>query len=272
MSVPTSAAPFRTVLDFKRKKLRGEKISMVTCYDASFAQLIALSPIDTVLVGDSVAMTVYGRPNTLGATVDEMVRHVEAVVRGAPGKFVVADLPFLSYRASLEAAVDAVRRLLVAGAQAVKLEGGEENAELIRHLSKSGIPVIGHLGLTPQHIHQLGGFRVQGREESAQEMILSAAKELEASGCVAVVLECIPLELARELTSSLEIPTIGIGAGPHVDGQVLVLYDLLGLSTAFSPKFLKRFLNGGELVAGALEQFHTDVCSSAFPALEHSYE
>ncbi len=263
---------FRSVLDFHSLKSRGQKISMVTCYDAAFAQLIAKTDIDTILVGDSLAMTVYGRPNTLGASVEEMARHIEAVRRGAPDKFIIGDLPFLSYRSGLPAAMDAVRQLLVAGAAAVKLEGGRENAELITHLVKSGVPVLGHLGLTPQHVNQLGGFRVQGRGVCAAELLKEDAQILQTAGCCAIVLECIPFELAASVSQSLHIPTIGIGAGPQVDGQVLVLYDLLGLSSGFAPRFVKRYMNGEGLITQALAQFHAEVGDLSFPAMEHSYE
>jgi 3-methyl-2-oxobutanoate hydroxymethyltransferase len=263
--------PFCTVLDFKKRKESGGKISMVTCYDACFAKLIANSPVDTVLVGDSLAMTVYGRENTLGATLDEMERHVEAVARELKGKFVVGDLPFLSYRGSLDRAVDAVQRLLVAGAQAVKLEGGFENLELIKHLSESGVPVLGHLGLTPQHINQLGGFRVQAKGADDQKLLLEAALALEEAGIVALVLECVPSHVGSLVSNALKIPVIGIGAGLEVDGQVLVLNDLLGLNAELSPKFVKRYLNGEELVRGALLTFDSEVKEALFPAKEHSY-
>ena len=263
---------FRSVLDFHAYKSREQKISMVTCYDAAFAQLIAKTDVDTILVGDSLAMAVYGRPNTLGASVAEMARHIEAVRRGAPDKFIVGDLPFLSYRSGLPAAMDAVRQLLVAGATALKLEGGRENAELITHLVKSGVPVLGHLGLTPQHVHQLGGFRVQGRGACAAETLIEDAHILQTAGCCAIVLECIPFELAAKVTQALHIPTIGIGAGSAVDGQVLVLYDLLGLSGGFAPRFVKRYMDGESLITQALAQFHTAVVDSSFPSAEHSYE
>jgi len=260
------------VLDFKAKKARKEKIVMATCYDYTSARLASTTSVDTLLVGDSLAMTMYGEKTTLPATVEWMAQHTVAVVRGAPDKFIVGDMPFLSFRGSLDENVRAAGALMRAGAHAVKLEGVKGNEDLIQHLVESGIPVMGHLGLTPQSVHQLGGFRVQGRAKEQAELILEGAKELEKRGCFAVVLECVPSSLAREITSTIEIPTIGIGAGPDTDGQVLVWQDLLGLNEEFKPKFVRRYLNGAELLRSALDQYAESVRKGAFPSPEEGYE
>jgi 3-methyl-2-oxobutanoate hydroxymethyltransferase len=260
------------VLAFKEKKQRKEKIVMVTCYDYTSARILEETDIDTILVGDSLAMTMYGEKTTLPATVELMAQHTVAVSRGAPGKFIVGDLPFLSYRGDLKSNVAAVAALMRAGAHAVKLEGVSGNEELIQHLVESGVPVMGHLGLTPQSIHQLGGFKVQGRAREQAQLILDGALELERRGCFAIVLECVPSSLAREISLQLAIPTIGIGAGPDTDGQVLVWQDLLGLNEDFKPKFVRRYLNGAEAFRTALNQYAHDVRDSKFPSPQEGYE
>lgn len=247
------------------------KLSMVTCYDYTSGVIAASSPVDMLLVGDSLAMTMHGETTTLPATIEMMALHTRAVAKAAPKKLIVGDLPFLSYRSSLSENIENVRKLMVAGAHAVKLEGANGNLELVRHLVDSGVPVMGHLGLTPQSIHQLGGFKVQGRNEAAQKQILKNAKELEQAGCFAVVLECVPSELAKTITNELSIPTIGIGAGPDVDGQVLVWQDMLGMNPNFKPKFLRQYLNGYELIGDALKKYHEDVVAGKFPSPEESY-
>lgn len=247
------------------------KISMVTCYDFTSAVIAASSPVDMLLVGDSLAMTMHGETTTLPATIEMMALHTRAVAKAAPKKLIVGDLPFMSYRSSLSENVENVRKLMVAGAHAVKLEGASGNLELVRHLVDSGVPVMGHLGLTPQSIHQLGGFKVQGRNETAQKQILKNAKELEQAGCFSVVLECVPSELAKTITHELSIPTIGIGAGPDVDGQVLVWQDMLGMNPNFKPKFLRTYLNGHQLIGDALKKYHEDVVAGKFPSPEESY-
>lgn len=244
---------------------------MVTSYDAWSARLIEDSPIDCILVGDSVAMTIHGEDTTLGATVEMMEMHVRAVRRGSPHKFLVADLPFMSYRKGLPAAMEAVERICRAGAQAVKLEGAAGNLDVIRHIVESGVPVMGHLGLTPQFVHQMGGHRVQGRTEEAAARLREQAKALEASGCFSLVLECIPEATARGITRALTIPTIGIGSGPGTSGQVLVLQDLLGLIPGFHPVFVRKYLDGAEQVRGALQRYATDVAAGAYPTLDESY-
>jgi 3-methyl-2-oxobutanoate hydroxymethyltransferase len=259
------------VQDFARKKRESVPISMVTCYDSWSAALIADTDIDCVLVGDSLAMVIYGHETTLPANIDTMAAHTAAVRRGMSEKFLIGDLPFLSYRKGLEIAVGNVQKLMTAGANAVKLEGAEGNIELIHHLVESGVPVMGHLGLTPQSVHQLGGFKVQARGDEAASRLLEHATELQRAGCFSLVLEAVPAEVAGEVTRSLEIPTIGIGAGSRVDGQVLVLQDLLGVNTAFRPKFVRTWMDGSTLIRDALQAYHRDVTSRAFPNGEESY-
>jgi len=262
----------RSILDFQQRKNQQKKISMVTCYDSTFAKILNQTDIDCLLIGDSLAMVMHGHTSTLNASVEMMALHTAAVVRGAPSKFIVADLPFLSYRKGLTENMNAVEALMKAGAHSVKLEGAEGHLGLVHHIVQSGVPVMGHLGLTPQSIHMLGGFKVQGREKAAQEKIKQDALALQEAGCFSLVLECVPSVLAAEITKSLDIPVIGIGAGSQVDGQVLVLQDLLGLSTGFSPKFLKKYLDGLELVKDAVNEFHEDVVQVKFPEAHHSYD
>lgn len=258
-------------MTFQKMKQEGKKISMVTCYDFWSAQILNQSAIDCILVGDSAAMVMHGYSTTLPATVEVMALHCEAVVRGAPQKWVIGDLPFLSYRKSLNHNMKSVETLMRTGIQAVKLEGAIGNLDLVKYLVESGIPVMGHLGLTPQSIYQLGGFKVQGREQSAADLIEQQAIALQEHGCYALVLECVPTQLGEKISQRLNIPTIGIGAGPHTDGQVLVLQDLLGFNTGFKPKFLRSFLNGGELILSALNKFDSSVKQQEFPTSQESY-
>lgn len=260
-----------TVCDFQKKKAAREKITMVTCYDYTSALLVNKTDADCILVGDSLAMTMHGFRDTLAATAEMMALHTAAVARGAKGKFIVGDLPFLSYRASLDKNIAAVQALMQAGAHAVKLEGASGNAEFVSHLVHSGVPVMGHLGLTPQFVHQLGGYKVQGKTEEAARRLMDEAKTLEQAGCFALVLECVPAAVAEKISAALKIPTIGIGAGAGTDGQVLVFQDLLGLNTEFKPKFVRQFLNGAELVTGAIDSYVAAVKTGEFPAHEHRY-
>ncbi len=262
----------RNIHHFQKAKLEQTKITLVTCYDYTSAQIIANSEIDAVLVGDSAAMVMHGYPDTTYATMDMMVLHTCAVARGLnQKKFLIVDMPFLSYRKSLDQSLNAVEALIQAGAQAVKIEGVRGNEMLIRHLVESGIPVMGHLGLTLQHVHGLGGFKIQGREKNSQNRLLEDAKSLEALGAFSVVLECMPVALAQTVTNTLSIPTIGIGAGLHTDGQILVLHDLLGLST-FNAKFVKKFMSGQHLCLEALNQYVKEVKEKAYPTEEFSHE
>jgi 3-methyl-2-oxobutanoate hydroxymethyltransferase len=261
-----------TAKDFLQAKTTGRKLSMVTCYDYTFARLLSQSPIDGILVGDSAAMVVHGHPTTVTATVEMMRVHTEAVARGAGGKLVVADMPFLSYRKGVAAALEAAHILMSAGAGAVKLEGVHGHEDVIERLAQSGIPVMGHLGLQPQSVHAYGGYRVQGRNSDAARAIVQGAHALEKGGAFAVVLECIPSALAGEVTAALGIPTIGIGAGVACDGQILVLPDLLGMNAEFKPKFVRRFADGAHCVLTAIGQYDEAVKTGAFPAAAESYE
>jgi 3-methyl-2-oxobutanoate hydroxymethyltransferase len=261
----------KTVCEFRKKKSAGEKITMVTCYDYTSAAILNKTSIDCLLVGDSVAMTMHGFRDTISATVEMMAMHTAAVVRGAKDKFIIGDLPFLSYRNALSENMAAVRALMQAGAHAVKLEGASGNAEFIAHLVHSGVPVMGHLGLTPQFVHQLGGYKVQGKTDDSAERILEEALALEKAGCFALVLECVPANVAEKISKKLKIPTIGIGAGNETDGQVLVFQDLLGLNTDFKPKFVRHFIDGAALLTQAVEDYAAAVKTKEFPAHEHSF-
>ncbi len=262
----------KSVNDFAAAKSAGRRISMVTCYDSGFARALEASQVDCILVGDSAAMVMHGQPDTLGATVELMAMHTAAVRRGAPTRFLVGDLPFLSFRKGIPAALDAVAALMRAGAQAVKLEGVRGHEDVITAITGSGVPVMGHLGLTPQSVNALSGFRVQGRSEDDAARILEDAKRLESLGCFSLVLECVPSALAARVTRSLSIPTIGIGAGIDCDGQVLVLQDLLGLSTGHRPKFVRTYLDSFDRVRDAFDRFDADVKQGAFPAPAESYD
>ena len=257
--------------DFLRAKVEGRKLSMVTCYDYTFARLLSKSQIDGILVGDSAAMVMHGHPSTLSISLDLMRLHTEAVVRGAAGKFVVADMPFLSFRKGLAAALDSASVLMTAGAHAVKLEGVDGHEDVIQRMVQSGIPVMGHLGLQPQSVHAYGGFRVQGRSDDSAREIARQAEVLEELGAFAIVLECVPASLAQEISSALRVPTIGIGAGAGCDGQILVLQDLLGLNMDARPKFARPFVNGSCRVLEALARFDEAVKAGTFPAGEESY-
>jgi 3-methyl-2-oxobutanoate hydroxymethyltransferase len=258
----------KSVLDFARARREAHPICVVTSYDAWSARIAESAGIDCLLVGDSAAMVMHGFPDTLHATVEMMVMHTAAVRRGAPGLFIVADMPFLSFRRGAAAAIEAAGELMRAGANAVKLEGVRGHEEVVTQLVGSGIPVMGHLGLTPQSVHQLGGYRVQGRSTDDARQILEDAQTLESLGAFAIVLECVPEQLASEITSTLNVPTIGIGSGVHTSGQVLVLHDLLGLQAEFRPRFARRYLEGHAIVREALEQFAADVRAEKFPARE----
>lgn len=261
----------RAVHDFARAKAEGRRISMVTAYDAWSARIVGNSNVDAILVGDSAAMVVYGEPTTLPATVRLIARHTKAVAASAGGKFIVADLPFLAHRKGIPAAMDAVHALMASGAHAVKLEGVDGHEDLVAHIVGSGVPVMGHLGLTPQAVHQLGGFRVQGRGDSAASALIRQAHALQQLGCFAIVLECVPAELAARITAELAVPTIGIGAGAGTDGQVLVLHDLLGLDAGRVPRFVRRYIDGAGLMTDALDRYDADVKAARFPAAEESY-
>ena len=255
-----------------QKKSKGERAVWVTCYDATFARLVEQGGADAVLVGDSLGMVIQGHEHTLPVTLEEIIYHTRAVARGARQLHLVADLPFGTYQGGIAVALEsAVRLLKEGGAQAVKLEGGGAAVGTIRALVEAGIPVVGHLGLTPQSVHLFGGFRVQARDAEAAQRLLDDARAIEEAGAYALVLEGIPAELAAQVTAALSIPTVGIGAGPHCDGQILVLYDLLGLDERFSPKFLKKYENMSASVTGAIGRYRDEVRSGAFPTPEHSH-
>jgi 3-methyl-2-oxobutanoate hydroxymethyltransferase len=259
----------KTVLSMKRK---GDKIAMVTAYDYPSARVCDAAGVEMLLVGDSLGMAVQGNENTLSVTVDDIVYHTRLVRRADPRGMVIADMPFLSYQVSpSEAVVNAGRMIKEGGAQAVKLEGGREFLNAVGALSDASIPVMGHLGLTPQSIHRFGGYRVQGRSEDARKRLLEDAALLERAGCFALVLEGIPFDLAGEVTASLRIPTIGIGAGPQCDGQVLVFHDLLGIESEMKPKFVKRYAELNDVMIAAISEYRREVKSGAFPDLDHSY-
>lgn len=261
----------QSVLDFQKKKQAGQKITMLTCYDSWSAKLLDSSKVDALLIGDSVAMVQHGHKTTIPATINLMALHCQAVVRGAPNQFLVGDLPFMSYRKSFATSVKAAETLMRTGVHSVKLEGADGNIDLIKHLVQSGIPVMGHIGLTPQAIYQMGGFKVQGKNPKAAEHLKKQALDLEEAGCFSIVLECVPQSLANEITQSLTIPTIGIGAGAGTDGQILVLHDMLGLNKEFRPKFVRTYLNGIDLINQAIQDFTKSVEDQSFPNEKESY-
>ena len=260
------------VPDLRAMKERGEKITVWTAYDYTMARISDRAGIDVILVGDSLGMVVLGYDNTLPVTLDMMIHHTAAVSRGAKRALVVADMPFGSYHAdTAESLRNAVRFVKEGGAEAVKVEGGERRLELIARLTEAEIPVMGHVGLTPQSLNALGGYRVQGKTPDAAKQLLRDARAVEASGAFAVVLEAVPRELAADITRDLRIPTIGIGAGPDCDGQVLVLHDLLGLTFSPLPKFARRYANIGKIISSAVREYCDDVRRGGFPSDAESY-
>lgn len=255
-------------LDFFKYKQEKRKISMVTCYDTTFARLVEQTAVDCILIGDSLSMVMHGESTTIPAKIEWMEEHTRSVRNGTQ-KYIVSDMPFLTTRKGIEFATDCAGKLLVAGANCVKIEGIFGQEEIIQHLVLSGIPVMSHLGLTPQFFQAFGGHKMQGKTEEAANKIIEEAKLAEKFGCVAIVLECIPSELAKKITESVKIPTIGIGAGAETDGQVLVLQDLLGMS-GFRPRFVRQYLNGAELITNALNAYAKDVAEKTFPGPEES--
>jgi 3-methyl-2-oxobutanoate hydroxymethyltransferase len=261
-----------TVLDVQRFKAEGRRFAVLTAYDYLSAQILDEAGIPILLVGDSLGMVMLGYPTTLPVTMDEMIHHAKAVARGSRQALLVGDMPFMSYHTSTEQAITSAGRFLQEGGMhAVKLEGGGRIVEMTRRLTELGIPVMGHLGLTPQFVHQMGGFKVQGKTESQAARILADAKDLEQAGAFSLVLEGVPSALATRITKAVRIPTIGIGAGPGTDGQVLVFHDMLGLTTGKAPKFVKRYANLADDIAKAAQRFAQEVGSGAFPDPEHSY-
>lgn len=261
-----------TVLDIKKMKGEGRKIPVLTAYDFSTAKILDKSGIPVLLVGDSVGMVVAGYENTLPVTMEEMIYHTKAVVRGRREALVVADMPFMSYQESIEQGKRNAGRLVKeGGAEAVKLEGGERIKDTIKAVVDMDVPVMGHIGLTPQSIHKMGGYRIQGKDEESRKKLLKDAKAVEEGGAFSIVLEGLPSELSKEITSTLSIPTIGIGAGPFCDGQVLVLYDILGLYGEISPKFVKRYADLKGVISTAVTEFKEEVEEGVFPGKEHSF-
>jgi len=260
-----------TILDFARWKEKKERIVVITAYDALFARIFDDVGVDAILVGDSLGQVVLGLPSTLEVTMEDMVRHTGAAARGTRRAFLIADMPFLSFQAGPEEAIRNAGRLLQAGAQAVKLEGGRTMESAIRAITRCDIPVMAHVGLTPQSVHRMGGYRVQGREEAQRQRLRDDARAVQGAGAFSVVLEGIPADLAGEITEELSIPTIGIGAGPRCDGQVLVMQDLLGLFDEFRPKFVKRFGELKKPVQDAVRAYADEVRRGKFPGKEHSF-
>ncbi|MCO6453628.1 MAG: 3-methyl-2-oxobutanoate hydroxymethyltransferase [Caldilineales bacterium] len=255
-----------TIRNIQQQKERGEPIVMLTAYDYTSAKLAAHAGVDLLLVGDSLGMVIQGYETTLPVTLDDIIYHTRAVVRGAPATLVVADMPFMTYQVSPEQALtNAGRVMQESGAQAVKLEGGQAMAETVRRLVEVGIPVMGHIGLTPQSVNQLGGWRVQGRNPAEAERLIADALALEAAGAFGIVLELVPIELAAAITARLTIPTIGIGAGPHCDGQVQVFHDIIGLFEDFQPKHARRYAEAGAVIRQAVGQYAADVRGGVFP-------
>lgn len=262
-----------TAATFAAAKAKGEKLSMLTAYDYSTAKLEDESGINGILVGDSLGNVVLGYEDTVSVTMEDMIHHGAAVARGAKNALVVVDMPFMSYEATVEEAVRNAGRLMKEGrAGAVKLEGGVRVAEQIRAIAKAGIPVMGHIGLTPQSINVFGGFKVQGKSEEAARALLADAKAVEEAGAFAVVIEAVPAALAQMITDAVSIPTIGIGAGAGCDGQILVYQDMLGMFSDFTPKFVKRYANVGEVMREAFANYAAEVASGAFPTEEHTYK
>ena len=262
-----------TAATFAAAKAKGEKLSMLTAYDYSTAKLEDESGINGILVGDSLGNVVLGYEDTVSVTMEDMIHHGAAVARGAKNALVVVDMPFMSYEVTVEEAVRNAGRLMKEGrAGAVKLEGGVRVAEQIRAIVKAGIPVMGHIGLTPQSINVFGGFKVQGKSEEAARALLADAKAVEEAGAFAVVIEAVPAALAQMITDAVSIPTIGIGAGAGCDGQILVYQDMIGMFSDFTPKFVKRYANVGEVMREAFANYAAEVASGAFPTVEHTYK
>ncbi|MGH7656619.1 MAG: 3-methyl-2-oxobutanoate hydroxymethyltransferase [Gemmatimonadales bacterium] len=265
--------PPKSALDLIAMKQAGRRIVMLTCYDALFARLLREAGVDLMLVGDSVNQVLGGESSTLSATLDQMIYHARSVMRGSGEVPVYVDMPFLSYQVSSEDALRSAGRIMKeTGAHGVKLEGGTPIGPTVRTLVDAGIPVMGHLGLTPQSVHALGGYRVQGRDTAVAERLLEDARALEAAGAFAVVLELVPGTVAERISRSLTVPTIGIGAGPHCDGQVLVLHDMLGLNDTFQPKFLKHFASLAETTRSAVAAYADEVRAGTYPDPDHTFE
>jgi len=260
-----------TLTAIKAMSGRGEKIAMLTCYDASFAALLEAQGVDVLLVGDSLGMVLQGRETTLPVTLDDMIYHTACVARGAAQAFIICDMPFGTSQISPQQTFAHAARLMAAGAQMVKLEGGAVMLETVSFLTSRGIPVCAHLGLTPQSVHQLGGYRVQGKESAVAQQLLEDAIALERAGAAMIVLELVPAQLAAEITAALSIPTIGIGAGAPCSGQVLVLYDMLDIYPGKKARFVKNYMQGADSIAAAVKNYVAEVKNGSFPAAEHAF-
>jgi len=260
-----------SILDLQSKKQKGEKITMLTAYDYPFARLLDEAGVDSILVGDSLGMVMLGYESTLPVSMEEMLHHVKAVKKGVKRAFLIGDLPFMSYQASKEEAIKNAGLLMKAGCDAIKLEGGKEVFDTVKFIVDMGIPVLGHIGLTPQSVSKLGGYRVQGRDKKSALRILESAMALEAAGAFGIVLECIPYLLAKLITEKISIITIGIGAGPFCDGQVLVLHDLLGIFEDKKPKFVKVYADLAPIIKQAVSSFIDEIKTKKFPDLHHAY-
>ncbi len=260
-----------TLAALQEKRKSGEKIAVLTCYDASFASVLEANGVDMLLVGDSLGMVLQGHESTLPVTLDDMAYHTACVARGAKQAFIVADMPFGTSQVSPEKTFEHAARLMAAGAQMVKLEGGAVMAETIAFLVQRGIPVFAHIGLTPQSVHQMGGYRVQGKTAAAAQQLLQDAAAVEQAGASMLLLEAVPAHLAEQITASVSIPTVGIGAGAACSGQVLVLHDMLGVYPGKKPRFVKDYMQGASSIADAVARYSREVKSGAFPAAEHSF-
>ncbi|WP_346868836.1 3-methyl-2-oxobutanoate hydroxymethyltransferase [Clostridium sp. UBA5119] len=262
-----------TAITFREAKAKGEKITMLTAYDYSMAKIIDSSGINGILVGDSVGMVCLGYEDTISVTMEDMIHHTRAVARGTENALVVADMPFMSYQTSVYDAVFNAGRLMKEGrAQCVKLEGGVDMCDRIEAITKASIPVMAHIGLTPQSVNSLGGFKVQGKSEEAAKELIEAAKAIEKAGAFSVVLECVPAKLSEIISKEISIPTIGIGAGASCDGQILVYQDMLGMFNDFTPKFVKKYADLGATMTEAFKAYIEDVSKEIFPALEHGFK
>ncbi|WP_396587832.1 3-methyl-2-oxobutanoate hydroxymethyltransferase [Bermanella sp. R86510] len=260
-----------TINTLHQCKQDNKKFAVVTAYDATFAQLASTAGIDVLLVGDSLGMVLQGKDSTVPVTLDEMCYHTASVARGNQSALLMADLPFMSY-ATPEQAMDSAALLMQSGAQIVKLEGGSWLVDTVARLSERGIPVCAHLGLTPQYVHKFGGYKVQGRDDGAAKQMITDAKAMEQAGADLLLLECVPSDLAKALTESVDIPVIGIGAGPDTDGQVLVCYDMLGMTSGHVPKFVKNYMTDGRTIQEAFETYQDEVKNGTFPAPEHGFK
>ena len=265
------AEPPVNVSTLREMKSKGEPIACITAYDASYAVLVDAAHVDLVLVGDSLGMVIQGHDTTVPVTVNDIIYHSRAVARGLRRAFLVADMPFMSYTTPDQALANSVRMMQEGGAMMIKLEGGEDQVDIVSHLARHDIPVCAHIGLKPQSVHKIGGFKVQGREKSQAKVMLTVANKLQDAGADIILLECVPNEVGQAISSSLEVPTVGIGAGPHVGGQILVLYDILDITRGRTPRFVRNFQQGNDSPLAALQAYVGAVKDRSYPAPEHCF-